>query len=209
MLEGMKRVKSRGTDSRLPITLDLLRKIVVILPKICCSNYESVLFTTAFVTAFFALLRVGEVTVANSKSVPNHTITHNDVTLSSSYAQLHIASSKSDQFATGFNMIISKQLDETVCPVRNLHKFLGIRPRIEGPLFCHFGGNPLTRYQFTAVLKKALCTLGIPQVNYSSHSFRIGCATHASMQGFSEEEIQFMGRWKSKAYKRYIRIPRL
>lgn len=209
MLEGMKRVKSRGMDTRLPITLDLLRKILVILPKICSSNYESILFTTAFVTAFFAFLRVGEVTVSNSNSLPNHTIMIKDVIASPSNVQLYIASSKTDQFATGINMLISEQLDEMVCPVRNLRKFLGIRPHIEGPLFCHFGGNPLTRYQFTSMLKRALCTLGISQTNYGSHSFRIGCATHAAMQGFSDEEIQLMGRWKSKAYKNYIRIPRL
>jgi hypothetical protein len=39
------------------------------------------------------------------------------------------------------------------------------------------------------------------------HSFRIGAATAAAIQGASDEDIQRMGRWKSQAFKRYIRIP--
>ena len=44
-------------------------------------------------------------------------------------------------------------------------------------------------------------------VNVKSHSFRIGGATNAICKGVSYDKIKEMGRWKSDAAKRYIRIP--
>jgi hypothetical protein len=41
------------------------------------------------------------------------------------------------------------------------------------------------------------------------HRNRIGAATTAWAKGFSEEQIQQMGRWNSKAFKKFIRIPLL
>lgn len=42
-----------------------------------------------------------------------------------------------------------------------LRNFLTIRPKVPGVLFCHYGDNPLTRYQFNSVLKKALVFFGL------------------------------------------------
>ncbi|VDI60982.1 Hypothetical predicted protein [Mytilus galloprovincialis] len=45
---------------------------------------------------------------------------------------------------------------------------------------------------FPGVLKKSLNVLGLSQGKYSSHSFRIGAATSAAMNGLSDSEIQAM-----------------
>ncbi|CAC5370331.1 unnamed protein product [Mytilus coruscus] len=42
-----------------------------------------------------------------------------------------------------------------------------------------------------------------------SHSFSIEAASQSSKMGFSDDEIQDFGRWESKAYNTYIRIPTL
>ena len=63
----------------------------------------------------------------------------------------------------------------------------------------------MTRYQFTAMLKKALEFAGIPCQLYTSHSFRIGSASTATMLGLQEEYIKHLGRWKSNAVRAYIR----
>jgi len=44
-----------------------------------------------------------------------------------------------------------------------------------------------TRYQFTAVLKKALFSLDPRLVNYQFHSLRIGAASMAAKLGWSAE----------------------
>jgi len=67
-----------------------------------------------------------------------------------------LETSKTDQFRNGVNIIVQKQTDNAVCPVNHLKKYLACRPPFGGPLFCHYGGKPLTRYKFSAVLKKRL-----------------------------------------------------
>lgn len=103
--------------------------------------------------------------------------------------------------------MIPKTESET-CPLKHMLKFLRLRRGINCKyLFCHTNGMPVTRYQFSAVLKKSLLALGYQNSNYRSHSFRIGAATTASKNGLTNEKVQLCGRWKSSAFKAYIRIP--
>ena len=48
-------------DYRIPITLELLTKIIDKLSPICFSSYEALLFATVFTFAFHGFLRVGEI----------------------------------------------------------------------------------------------------------------------------------------------------
>ena len=68
---------------------------------------------------------------------------------------------------------------------------------------------PITRSFLNSQLQLSLKFSGLNLKNYKSHSFRIGAATTAWAKGFSEEQIQQMGRWNSEAFKKYIRIPLL
>lgn len=210
LLLGMKHLKQR-TDTRLPITLQLLERLVGVLPVVCESEYESKLFAAAYTLAFFGFLRVGEFTLSPG-SDRESIISMNDAAIvqanSNGCIQLTIRRSKTDQLGSGVVLSIPK-VGGIVCPVHNLIEFLAIRPKFQGPLYCHFGGKCLTRYQFTSVLKKALCCIGLPSGRYNSHSFRIGAATAAAIAGHREEVIQQAGRWRSGAFKSYIRIPPL
>ena len=42
---------------------------------------------------------------------------------------------------------------------------------------------------------------------YKPHSLRIGGATLAHDLNFSDAQIESLGRWHSKSYQRYIRVP--
>ena len=52
MIEGCRRSKG-GKDSRKPITLTILNRIIPNLGRVCTSNYETCLFKAAFLLAFF------------------------------------------------------------------------------------------------------------------------------------------------------------
>lgn len=55
MLEGCKR--SRKTkDMRSPISLEMLKKILLVLEHVCYTDYETTLFKTVFSMAYFGLL---------------------------------------------------------------------------------------------------------------------------------------------------------
>ena len=68
---------------------------------------------------------------------------------------------------------------------------------------------PFVHYRHGLVneLHAALRLRGIPPSQYKGHSFRIGAATTAARCGLEDSLIQMLGRWKSSAYRTYIRIP--
>lgn len=208
LLQGMKRL-NHNSDTRLPITKDLLEKIILVLPTTCTNSYETSLFSAAFSLAFHGLFRVGELTV-HCKIPNNIVLGMENLTLDPDKQLLliNLKHSKTDQVGKGTILQIGNS-EGVGCPFKLVEKYLSVRPLTAGPLFCHFDKTPLTRYQFTAVLSKAIVRLKLPEnTRYKSHSFRIGASTELALQGFSAETIQKCGRWKSSCYKSYIRIPK-
>ena len=96
-----------------------------------------------------------------------------------------------------------------ICPVENLKRYLKARPIGKGPLFIHFNGKTLIRYQVSLMLKASLRYLNYDEREYNTHSFRIGAATSFAMIGKSDDDIKKMGRWKSDTYLNFIRMHQL
>lgn len=210
-LEGLKRKKPKTSDPRVPISLDLLKRLIASLQYICPSVYESYLFSSAFSLCFFALLRVGEIASNSKCDAGIHVVRFKDVSFADyngeSELHLNLQSSKTDQFSSNTTLIIRAQKDDSFCPIRLLRKFLHIRSLSDASsnLFVHFDGSNLTRYQFSTVLKKALDFCEV-KGHFRSHSFRIGGATEAKRLGVDDETIKIWGRWSSDAYTSYIRL---
>ncbi|KAK2181773.1 hypothetical protein NP493_382g01009 [Ridgeia piscesae] len=81
-----------------------------------------------------------------------------------------------------------------------MRSYLALRGKSPRSLFVFPGGTPVTKSFFSSQLRKSLAWAGMSTLCYKGHSFRIGAATTAGMQGVSEKEIQRMGRWKSQAF---------
>jgi len=206
VIQGMRRTSGKR-DTRLPITPYILQRIVFTLPYICLNSFELKLFKATYTLAFWGLFRIGELTVSSSKGrLATHTLLNTDVYFKSDTEELviNLRSSKTDQFNKGSTIVIPKASDIS-CAVISMREYLQIRPRVDGPLFCHFNGEPLTRYQFSAILIKTLNLAGVGGGNYKAHSFRIGAATALSMAGYSDDKVKEVGRWKSTAFKSYVR----
>ena len=43
---------------------------------------------------------------------------------------------------------------------------------------------------------------------FSSHSFRAGAASMMAAIGYSDDDIKAVGRWSSRAFMEYIKLPR-
>ena len=205
MLQGMEKLHKR-VDARKPITFEILERIIAALPNVCSSDYESILFASCFTIAFFGFLRVGE--FAFSKNSERHMLKIQDVFFDFDRHQLvlRLPSSKTDQFASSTNLTIDACSNSAICPVNKVINYLKLRPKISGALFCHLNQTHLTRLQVSSVLKLALNFIHLNPYDYNTHSFRIGAATSFSLMGKSDEEIKKLGRWKSSAYNRYIRL---
>ena len=64
----------------------------------------------------------------------------------------------------------------------------------------------MARETFALQLSEAVRLCGLDPSRYKGHSFRIGAASHAAAQGMSDSQIRILGRWKSNAFHKYIRV---
>ena len=97
--------------------------------------------------------------------------------------------SKTDQCGKSTTLLITESNSKGTCPVYTLKAFLAMRSPGNGALFWHFDKAPLTRYQFSAIIKKSLLAQNISTEGITSHSFRIGACTHFAMAGVNDEEL--------------------
>ena len=97
----------------------------------------------------------------------------------------------------------------TFCPVDIFLQYLSLRGSKHGPLFVFVDGSPVTRAFFSDKLSMTIKYCVLDPSRYKGHSFRIGAASYAADSGMSHTEIRALGRWKSNAFLKYIRIPSL
>ena len=203
MLIGIQKEQGK-TDYRKPILPSLLKKLVWSLNSAVSSNFTRHFFTAIFLLAFYALLRVGEVTM--SVSGHDNVLSISDIKLRAGKIELQFRNFKHSQGKHPKIMLINSQRDRSLCPVTAIREYLRHRGYSAGPLFITEAGKPLSRAYFSAVFKSCLRTINVNVNEYNTHSFRIGAATWAAMKGWSDSQIREMGRWRSNAYKKYIRI---
>lgn len=206
MCEGFRRLRSR-LDSRIPILYDTLVQICTSLPSICNSPYEAKLFKAAYAVAFFGLFRVSELVADPAQ--PERGLRREDVSLhqltNQTTVKIRLRISKASQRSASIFVPLQPFLGP-ICPCTSLLQYLQLRPEPSDYFFCHINGKPLSRYQFGAILTKAITALDLPSKHYRTHSFRIGAATWLAKQGIPDATIQRMGRWSSQAFKKYIRL---
>ena len=106
-----------------------------------------------------------------------------------------------------FSVVVSRHPHS--CPVDLLSKYLTLRGSGPGPIFISLDGLPVSRSNFSQRLSMAIQLCGLAPSRYKGHSFRIGAASHAADRGLSDAQIRALGRWKSNAFLRYIRVPSL
>jgi hypothetical protein len=77
------------------------------------------------------------------------------------------------------------------------------------PAFRWRNGSPLTQNEFRDILDSRLTGyIENPSDVFCTHSFRIGVASMLGSLGYDDEDIQAVGRWSSRAFEEYLRLPR-
>lgn len=211
MLKGYVKLGSR-LDTRLPITLPLLHRLIDIAHQFSVSQYEIALFQAMCATAFHAFLRVGEMTATrNGGAESNLSLTQLTKMVDSSgkvvSLKITFLSYKHNYNQRPFSVIVTKQFQ--FCPVDILLVYLSKRGIQPGFLFVLSNRKPVPRNYFAKQLAIALKLCNLSSDVYKGHSFRIGAASHAADRGMSDAQIRSLGRWKSNAFLKYIRLPSL
>ena len=207
---GIKRIRGSQQHQRLPITIEILRRLKLHLRNTPGYLYQDRrMLWAAFTTAFFGFLRASEfVCPSTSRFDHNTTLMWSDIMLGQSRLKIHIKGSKTDPFRQGHSLLLGAS-SSSVCPVTAMQKFREVigTPNLTSPVFTFTDGSFLTRERLTMTLRQLLQTAGYDAAAYASHSFRRGAATTAAAAGLPVWLIQTLGRWASDCYRRYIDCP--
>ena len=225
------KLKNDTVKIKLPIQMGLLEIFLFeIRRKFIEKNqpYLEALYMTAFLLAYYGLLRVGEITKSEHviKAVNIHEArTKNKLLIILYTSKTHGLESRPQQIAiNGKNTLeVSDQGKKSTitqkrkqlsynkgifCPVEWTKKYIQMRPPIrnDNEQFLIFrDGSNLKAHHMRTLLRKTLENLKLNGTLYDVHSFRIGRATDLSKAHYSIDHIKRVGRWKSDTVYKYIR----
>jgi hypothetical protein len=210
MQVGVHRLVSKP-DVRLPILPKILHQLVDSTPIIFSDNHVSATMQSMYLLLFHAFLRIGEITIQSQNCPTQSVIQFQDINFfrksgSVSSMSITITYYKHNTSCRPVTLKVSATKGR-YCPVARLLAYIQLRGSYPGPLYTLRDGSPVTRSFFTGYFNKSLHHIGLDPLYYKPHSFRVGATTNAFDHGIREERIQALGRWKSTAYKKYIRIP--
>ena len=198
--------QAQSVDQRLPVSHNLLQKLIQALHSVASNQGDIYLYSAMFSLAYYACLRIGEVAVSTNtrNTLSMHQITKVFKKGSVCAIRVYFERFKHSNSETPV-LEIPKQSD-TTCPVFHLEWYIAIRPINNiNTLFLTSQGSPVTRAKFLAIFHKCISYHSLDISRYNTHSFRIGRCTDLVLQGFSNNKIKKIGRWKSNAYLRYVR----
>lgn len=197
--------RKRSVDVRLPVTRPVLHELIRSLSFTNSSAFQRSLYATMFLVAFYGLFRIGELATKSTRVASSVVQFHNLTFLSTHEAKISISNYKHNTCNRPFDIILAREVSQPFCPVAALLQYCSTRGDRPGPLFCHADYSPISVHQFNRELQRCLAFCGLDTSRYKSHSFRIGGACHAADKGYSDAQIRALGRWKSEAFKVYLR----
>lgn len=195
---------------RLPATINIMK---LLKEEIRCWNKDSelkLLVWTACTVMFHGVLRGGEILSRTESSFdPNHTLLSRDVKINNTeHGNIIEIVLKSPKESGNKTIVDIFESGGPLCPVKAMQKWQKVsKPDATLPLFRDKNGTPLTATKLNLYLKELLGK-HLNSGSITTHSFRIGIASILGTKGFSDSEIKLAGRWSSRAFQAYLRLPR-
>ena len=190
---------------RLPISREILHKMIDAIPRVIKNTYLAHMFKTLFLLCYYASLRAGEAVKSNNLDNVLRMNNFNKVSLNGKPGyRIDFENFKHSKYPTSLSLISSGS--KNYCPVIALDKYIKMRGGEPGYLFLKSNRKLLTRAHFSTTLRSCLNVSGYQYQLYNTHSFRIGRTTDLALLKFPEAVIKASGRWKSDAYKKYIKL---
>jgi hypothetical protein len=208
--------RERGALERQPVTPDILRLFKARLQESEFCGTDQRLLWAVCTILFFGAFRGHELLCRFATEFdPAYTLCFEDHMLASgpkgeSVLQLRIKAPKEDK--EGKSIIVDVfEAGQDICPVRAFCKWREQQPPGQAgqPLFRWKSGLPLTGQQFNKILKERLHGY-LDEVDklITAHSFRTGAASMMGTIGYSDKDIMALGRWSSRAFESYLKLPR-
>ena len=207
MVAGAYRLRP-SIDMRLPITAPILHRLISA-AQTTLTGLGKVMFPAMFAFAFHTYARIGELTCNTRSNLKNvlkiseiHVITQNK-----SPVEIKVCFRNFKHNLTGTPHYVSFRVTSgAFCPVKLFLKYLHVRGPAPGTLFCDAAQKPIMRSLFDSRLRLCLLFCKLDSKAYKGHSFRIGAASWDAQRGVPDSQIRLRGRWRSDAFRKYIRV---
>ena len=216
------KLKNDRVHTRLPIQKGLLHVLLAQVEiELGKQPYLKTLYQTIFSTAYYGLLRVGELTSGN------HPILARDVHIGSNKKKILfiLRTSKTHGLGSSPQMVkitskpcnlarrkekipVVQNANNVVCPFNLLKKYLDMRGdyrTLNEPLFVFRDGMVVTPVHMRNCLKSMLQKAGYNANLYGTHGFRAGRSVDLLKIGLSVVSIRKIGRWTSGAVYTYLK----
>ena len=204
---------------RLPVTVSIMRILKMEKKHSNMCKERKLLLWTVATLCFNGAFRIHELLARTKRWFdPYFTLLTRDIKLLTlkinretvTIIQIKIKSPKTDRI--GVDTIIDVYESKgPLCPIIALKKWKQIASHLSNstPAFRDETGRPLTGASFNNSLKLYLGKY----INYKTsritlHSFRAGMASLLGTLGYTDEDIQAVGRWSSRAFLAYLKLPR-
>jgi hypothetical protein len=166
-------------------------------------SHDDLLFVTQLLSGFFALHRLGELTVPDDTSLIDHRkiIPRTSVVLSENDYRYFLPSHKADRIFEG-NTVIIQRHHVSINPLIHFKKYLASRDRLfpfSSDLWLRADGSRPNRSFFIRRMRSFFAD------DVAGQSMRAGGATSLAENGVPPHLIQAIGRWASSAFQIYIR----
>ena len=173
------------------------------------------MYRAMFVTSYFGMLRVGEITQSQ------HVVKACDVQIGDNKKKIRIILRSlkmhwiSDPPQTvkltahPFESKLKTSDRENCCPFTMLRQYLLVRKsyKTEREQFFVFSDRtPIGPEQYRKTLKLCLSLAGFTKENYDTHSMRAGRSCDLLKMGVSVEMIKKLGHWKLNAVFKYLKL---
>ena len=200
-LAGCKRNLGTATVRKRPLGReDLLECLRNFLP----TSYDNLLFRALLLAGFLGLHRLGELVRPSKGNIWRKTIPRTSAMLDPVHRrfQYRLPTSKTDHIFEGSTILLDEAIDD-IPSFDIFAEYLTARDDLfplSPPLWIASTGEIPTREWFLTRLDSA-----VNDPTVGGHSLRAGGATFFASLGWPDDRIQMLGRWKSDAFKIYIR----
>ena len=170
-------------------------------------NYLLVTYRALFALAYYGLFRIGELAKGD------HPIKACDVHIAQNKMKIliYLRTSKTHGLESRPQKV--KICVETrsatlhFCPFQLLRHYIVMRGDFsdrQEQFFILKGKIPITAEMVRKTLKRVLTAINLNVLSYQSHSFSIGRCCDLLKCGYTVEQIQILGRWRSNAVYKYL-----
>lgn len=180
-----------------------LQDMVDLTDKITTDNTHDLVAKSVILIGFWSLARLGELT--RHEDHPDVFIRRKDVFFSRDGKSAHIRLRLAKTAQPGETQLLRlKAQPNRLDPLNTLHELLTCIPGEPGdPLFPgRTHGKPIEKAHIVSFLA---ANGPQDQTRWGGHSLRIGGASFQRASGRSISSLKRLGRWKSSAYKSYVR----